>query len=403
MIEINHAKCTLCEECVSVCPFSALVREGHQIVVTESCRLCQICVKKCPEGAIYLQREDDVKPESRSDSTGVLVVAELSSSGLHPVTFELLGKGRSMADELGQKLYCIVVGENIGRFSQETLDYGVDTCFAYDHPELKHFRIEPYTNAVFDAIKRTNPAIVLCAATPLGRSLAPRVAVRCRTGLTADCTELEVRENGELVQIRPAFGGNIMAQIITPHHRPQMATVRYKVMEPAEYRRMPGARVVHCHLEPHELKSGVRILQSEPKTGQSSISDAEVVVVAGRGLKSKADLHIIEELADLLGGQVGVTRPLVEAGWAEHTRQIGLSGRTIRPKLLITVGVSGAVQFTSSISGAELIVAINHDPQAPIFGVAHYGLVGDLYSIVEELLHELQRGVDHDVLRDNIS
>ncbi|MGI6149119.1 MAG: electron transfer flavoprotein subunit alpha [Firmicutes bacterium] len=403
MIEINHEKCTLCEVCVAACPFAALVREGEQIVVLDSCRLCQICVKKCPEQAIFLRKQEREEVVDTSEWRGVMVVAEWTAAGLHPVTFELVGKGRELADQLGEKLYCVVVGEGISSACQEVLEYGVDTCLSYDHPQLRLMRVEPYASAIANAIERVRPGIVLLAATPIGRSLAPRVAVRFRTGLTADCTRLEVRPGGELVQIRPAFGGNIMAQIVTPRHRPQMATVRYKVMERAVPRRMPEAKVEHIQLPPQELKSGVAVISSEKKPPQTSLADAEVVVAAGRGVRSKGDLAMLEELAELLGGQLGVTRPLVEAGWADYTRQIGLSGRTIRPKLLITVGVSGAVQFAAGASGAELIIAINSDPNAPIFNIAHYGLVGDLYPIVEGLIHDLKGGTNHGLCADNIS
>ncbi|KLU40833.1 MAG: FAD-binding protein [Limnochordia bacterium] len=401
MIEINHGKCTLCEACIAACPFAALMRQGNRIVVLESCRLCKICVKRCPEGAIFVAGEGEEQLDSRAHWRGVMVVAEWTAAGLHPVTFELVGKGRELADELGEKLYCVVVGSGIDQACREIVEYGVDHCLAYDHPELEVMRIEPYTSAIANAIERVNPGIVLLAATPMGRALAPRVAVRFRTGLTADCTRLEVRGDGELVQIRPAFGGNIMAQIITPKRRPQMATVRYKVMERAVPQRMPGARVEHCQLNSEELRSRVTVIKSEKKPPQTSLADAEVVVAAGRGVRSKADLAMLEELAELLGGQLGVTRPLVEAGWAGHTRQIGLSGRTIRPKLLITAGISGAVQFTAGVTGAELIVAINSDPSAPIFRTAHYGLVGDLYPIVQGLIQDLKGGTDGAVLAHN--
>lgn len=403
MIEINHDKCTLCEVCVAACPFAALQREGDKIVVLDACRLCRVCIKRCPEQAIALRRAVEGTDDGhRAHWRGVMVVAEWTAAGLHPITFELVGKGRELADALGEKLYCVVIGEAIRPVCGEILEYGVDVCFAYDHPELKVMRVEPYTSAIANAIERVNPGIVLMAATPMGRSLAPRVAVRFRTGLTADCTRLEVRSSGELVQIRPAFGGNIMAQIITPKRRPQMATVRHKVMQRAKPRRMPGARVEHCTLTHHELKSGVTIIKSENKPPQTSLADAEVVVAAGRGVRSKGDLAMLEELAGLLGGQLGVTRPLVEAGWADHSRQIGLSGRTIRPKLLITVGVSGAVQFTAGVTGAEVIIAINSDPTAPIFNTAHYGLVGDLYPIVEGLTQDLKGGTARGILADNM-
>lgn len=396
MLKINDELCVLCQECVEVCPFGALSFDGKRIVVSESCRLCRVCIKKCPENAIYLEQTKE-EEQTPFDAKGILVVAEFDHQGLHPVTYELIGKGREMADSIDQPLGCVLVGKGCSRVGSGLLDYGVDTCFVYDHEAFEHFRVEPYANALEDVIRKFNPTIVLFAATPAGRSLAPRIAARFRTGLTADCTTLEVRSNGELVQIRPAFGGNIMAQIVTPKHRPQMATMRYKIMEPARPRRVPGARVEIRTLKPELLLSKISVLHSEKKPPEKSITDADVIIAAGRGIKERSNLLMLEELAELLGGQVGVTRPLVEAGWADQTRQIGLSGRAVRPKLLITVGVSGAVQFTASITGAEVIAAINNDPQAPIFQVAHYGLVGDLNEIVPALIRELGGVSEHAV------
>ncbi len=391
MIRVDQNKCTSCELCITTCPFGALASRDGQIEVLDSCRLCKICVDCCPEGALSFDDVDERDADSPKPSAeNVMVVAEFSGGKLHPVTYELIGKGRELADHGGHQLFCVVVGTDTAQACSEILEYGVDRCLVYDNPELRYMRIEPYTNAIADAIERTRPAIVLFAATPAGRSLAPRLAARLRTGLTADCTRLEVRGNLELVQVRPAFGGSIMAQIVTPRHRPQMATMRYKVMEPAKPRRMPGAKIEACRLAPELLASKIRILKSEQKPPESSISDAEVVVAAGRGFRERADLCLASRLADLLGGKLGVTRPLVENGWADHDQQIGLSGRAIRPKLLITVGVLGAVQFTASIAGAELIVSINRDANAPIFEVAHYGLVGDLYEVVPCLIAELR-------------
>lgn len=388
MLKINHDVCTLCEHCIGVCPFNALELKDDQIVVLDTCRLCKICVKQCPVEAMYIEIQN-TGTEADLTARDILVVSEFDGSKLHPVTLELIGKGREMADQISGNLGCVLIGQGIAHYGEYVLDYGVDKAFVFDHKELEHFRIEPYTNGVEQVIRDFNPAVVLFAATPIGRSLAPRVAARCRTGLTADCTTLEVRSKGELVQIRPAFGGNIMAQIITPKHRPQMATMRYKIMDPAKSRRNPQAKVEKLELAPEKLASAINVMHVETRPPEVSIADAEIIVAAGRGV-DREGLVLVEELANLLGGQVGVTRPLVEAGWADYTQQIGLSGRAIRPRLLITVGISGAVQFTASITGAEVIVAINNDAKAPIFQSAHYGLVGDLNTILPALIKQLQ-------------
>ena len=222
--------------------------------------------------------------------------------------------------------------------------------------------------------------------------MAPRLATRLRTGLTADCTILDIKENTDLVQIRPAFGGNIMAQIITPNNRPQMATVRYKVMNAPERNPYETGEIIQCDIAPEKLDSRVDVLDIIPKEKEQFIEAADVLVVAGRGIKKPEDLGMLQELADLLGGQLACTRPMAEAGWMEAKRQVGLSGRTVRPKLIITCGVSGAVQFTAGMNNSEQIIAINKDESAPIFKTAHYGLIGDLYEINPNLINQIKAG-----------
>ena len=232
--------------------------------------------------------------------------------------------------------------------------------------------------------------MLLVGATTVGRSLAPRVAARCRTGLTADCTILDIKDNTDLVQIRPAFGGNIMAQIVTPNSRPQLATVRYKVMSAPERSEKTSGKLTICDIDDSKLASNIEVKEVIPKEKEHSISEADVLVVAGRAVKAEKDMEMIKELADLLGGEVAVTRPLVEAGWEDAKKQVGLSGRTVRPKLIITCGVSGAVQFTAGMNNSDYIFAINKDDKAPIFKVAHYGIVGDIYDIVPKLIEEIK-------------
>jgi electron transfer flavoprotein alpha subunit len=340
---------------------------------------------------MFIEKQgEDLTEASLKETRNVIVIAEYDNKQLHPVTLELVGKGRAMADQISGELACVLMGCDCEKEATSLLEYGVDVVYLYDHKAFGHFTIEPYTNAVEDAIRDFEPAIALFAATPLGRSLAPRVAARFRTGLTADCTTLEVRENGELVQIRPAFGGDVMAQIITPKHRPQMATMRHKISEPARPRHNPGSKVVRRELTDELLQSGITVVNVQKRPPESSISDAEIIVACGRGVGNRETLGLVEELARLIGGQVGVTRPLVETGFANYRQQIGLSGRAVRPKLLITVGVSGAVQFTAGITGAETIVAIDSNPEAPIFQVCHYGLVGDLNEILPILIESLK-------------
>lgn len=385
---VNHAKCDLCPVCITVCPFNAIINEGGKIVFTEACRVCKICIKQCPQGAISLV--DEVRsPVDKTQWRGVMLYVEHEEGVIHPVTWELVGKARELAAKIKHPVYALFLGEDVAKAAPQLLEYGVDKVFVYEHRQLRHFRVDAYADAFADCVNKNKPSIILVGATALGRSLAPRLATRFRTGLTADCTVLDVKENTDLIQIRPAFGGNIMAQIITPNHRPQLATVRYKVMDSAEKVANPWGEIEIC---PVNVKSRIEVQEVRRKEVAPGITEAEVLVVAGRGIRGEKDMAMVRELAKSLGGQVAVTRPLIEAGWGDHTQQIGLSGRTVRPKLLITLGVSGSVQFVAGMSGAECIIAINQDNTAPIFAVAHYGLVGDLYEVVPTLIENLKVG-----------
>lgn len=385
MLRVNYEKCNLCGRCMEVCPFGGIGIMADRVIINEKCRLCRQCIKHCPTGALSLSKSSEGLV-NHAEWQGVLVFAEQSGGVIHPVTYELIGKGRELAKKLGQPLNCVLIGYQVRGKAAELLKYGVEKVYVYDYPELECYSIEPFRAAIAAAIEETQPNILLIGATSIGRSLAPRLAVRFRTGLTADCTVLDVKENGDLIQIRPAFGGNIMAQIVTPHHRPQMATVRYKVMEPAKADSCSKGEVVSCFIDQSKLASRVTVLQATPKPEEASITDAEVIVAVGRGIRTEGDLNLALELAHLLGGQLGATRPLIECGWLPYTRQIGLSGRTVRPKLLIACGISGAVQFVAGMSNAEQIYAINSDPNAPIFNVATHAIIGDLYQIIPRLI-----------------
>ena len=389
VLHVNQDKCNLCGECVAACPFRAIEIIEQRLEINAGCKTCKICIKKCPNSAIALIDEKR-SAINKDEWSGILVFVEHMEGEIHPVTYELIGKARKLADKIKQQVYCIFMGSGINSKASELLYYGVDKVFVYNYEELKHFRVDLYANTFEDCIRKLKPCIILVGATSIGRSLAPRLSTRFRTGLTADCTRLDVRDNTDLIQIRPAFGGNIMAQIITPNSRPQFATVRYKVMDQAECVDNPRGTVEESFLDESRLKSKIKVLQVLHKEKLPGISEAEILVVAGRGVKNQKDLAMLEEMAALLKGQLAVTRPLVEAGWAPYTKQIGLSGRTVKPKLIITCGISGAVQFTASMNSSECILAINKDKNAPIFKVAHYGIVGDLYEIVPGLIEKIK-------------
>lgn len=386
---INQDKVINKEELVKICPFGALEIKDDKVDINSGCKMCKLCVRKGPEGAVTFIEDERVEID-KSLWSGIAVYVDHVDGEIHPVTLELIGKARELADKVNQEVYCIAMGEKIEGNVHELLHYGVDKVFLYDDHELKFFRIEPYTSAIEDFINKVKPSVLLVGATTVGRSLAPRVSARFKTGLTADCTILDIKENTDLVQIRPAFGGNIMAQIVTPNSRPQLATVRYKVMSAPERSENESGEVVKLSLGVEKLNSNINVLEVVPKSKEKEISEADVLVVAGRGVKSEKDLSMVRELAEVLNGELASTRPLIEAGWIDAKRQVGLSGRTVRPKLIITCGVSGAVQFTAGINNSDYIFAINTDEKAPIFKVAHYGIVGDIYEILPALIEKIK-------------
>ena len=383
-LKFDAAKCTLCGKCIDKCPFGALSIEAKGIAVGDACRMCGMCVRSCPEGAIrFEQRANTVDKSKWSD---FLVYVEQERGDIHPVAFELIGEARKMARKVGYKVNCVLVGgEGTAENAKKLLPYGVDTVYVYEHPGFEGFRADCCADAVADCIAATKPSSVLIGATALGRSLAPRLSTRFHTGLTADCTTLDIEPSTDMVQIRPAFGGNIMAQIAIRRSRPQFATVRYRVMDRAERVQNPTGSVVKCTVTDDMARSRIRILSSEVIEKQKTIDEEDTLVVAGRGVRSEKDVEMCRRLAETLGGQLAFTRPMVENGFGDQMHQIGLSGRTVRPRLIITCGVSGAIQFTSCMKDAECIVAINSDPEAQIFKTAHYCIVDDLYQVVPRL------------------
>lgn len=387
---IHQDKIPDIREMLKICPFGAMEEQDGKLVINAGCKMCRLCVKKGPKGAVEYV-EDVKQPQINKDEwKGIAVYVDHVDGVIHPVTYELLGKAKEMAQVTGQEVYALFMGYNIREKSQELLHYGTDKVFVYDYKELARFEIEPYTAVFEDFIKNVKPSSILVGATTIGRQLAPRVAARMRTGLTADCTILQMNENTDLSQIRPAFGGNIMAHIKTPNHRPQMATVRYKIMNAPERTQQIYGAIIHCKIDPARLASHMEVLDIVRKSKEEQIENADVLVVAGRGVKKEEDLDMLRELADLLGGQVACTRPLVEAGWMDAKYQIGLSGRTVRPKLIITCGVSGAIQFVAGMNHSDYIFAINKDPKATIFKTANYCLTGDLYQILPQLIADIK-------------
>lgn len=388
--KVNHQTA---EAVMKVCPFGGLEYIDGKLNFTAGCKNCGLCVKKGPNGLVTESIEKDSTPKiDKNLWRGISVFIETDLDGVHHVSFELIGKAKELAEVIKHPVYAILIGskKKNDAYLMEILEYGVDKVFIYESPEYEKFNMERYARCLEDFINKIHPTVVLYGGTSLGRSLAPRIAAHFRTGLTADCTMLGIKENTDLIQVRPAFGGNVMAQIICPNNRPQMATVRYKIFKKPN-KVTPFGEKVYMDVDKLDMSSNIKTIDIKEKEKVTDISEADIIIACGRAFKSKEDLQMAEELADLLGGVVAVTRPLIEAGWKDAKFQIGLSGRTVAPKLIINLGISGAVQYTAGMNGSELIISVNDNPSAAIFDVSHYGIVGDIYKVVPCLISNIKK------------
>ncbi|MFH1033924.1 MAG: electron transfer flavoprotein subunit alpha [Pseudomonadota bacterium] len=388
---IDQDKCSGCGACVDACPFEALGLEGDKARVNESCTLCGTCLDVCPEGALAMEEVSRAADDRAALSRGVWVFAEQRGGALPEVVAELLGQGGRLAADLGVHLSAVLLGHGVAGLAGELFALGAATVYLADDPRLQEFNDDIYAEVLARLIAQHQPEVLLAGATALGRSLIPRVATAAATGLTADCTGLAIdKERRLLLQTRPAFGGNIMATIVCPQARPQMATVRPRVMKKGQRQEGATGRLVTVEMDPG-LASATQVLEVVGAVGeQVNLTGAEVVVVGGRGLGGPEGFDLARQLATALDGVVGATRGAVDAGWIGHAHQVGQTGRTIGPKLYIGLGVSGAVQHLVGMQSSEVIVAINSDPHAPIFQVATYGIVGDLFTVVPAMLGRLK-------------
>lgn len=376
------------ENLKKICPFGAISYNGEKLEISSACKMCKLCVKK--GGGVVEYKEDEIVGVEKSLWKGICVYVDHRERNIHRVTCELLGKAKELAKVTGHQVYALVIGYDMQDSVEKLIRYGADKVYVYDDKEFQHFRIEPYTAAFYDFIQKIKPSSVMLGATNLGRQLAPRIAARCRAGLTADCTVLQMKDNTDLVQIRPAFGGNIMAQIISTNTRPQFCTVRYKVFSEPQPDKNYVGEIIPMSIDKEKIASDIEILSYYDKPREVDIAEAEVIVAVGRGAMSEGMRKNAEELAELLGGIVACTRPLAEANIYDAKRQIGLSGRTVKPKFIICLGISGAVQFAAGMKSSDCIVAINNDKNASIFDVAHYGIVGDVNEIVPSLIEKIK-------------
>jgi len=413
--QVIPGKCIACgERCASACPVDGIVFDaaGEPVIASDKCIGCVKCVKVCAANAlemVYTPEElellkqweaqhdasdEELDPEELelrkrlAGYRGVWVVIEQFDGAAARVSWELLGSGRELADQRQVELAAVVIGHQVEHLCDEAFSYGADKVLLLDHPVYRDYRTQSFNDAIVHLIGKHRPEIILMGATGQGRDLAGAVATVVGTGLTADCTGLAIDPNGNLAQTRPAFGGNIMATIMCDRFRPQMATVRPHVMSLPTPEAGRGGEVVREDFAPREediLVKVLEVLRDGEGKDQIDIAAAEVIVSGGRGMMNADNFALLQELADELGGVVGASRSAVDAGWKPHSRQVGQTGKTVRPKIYIACGISGAIQHLVGMQDSDTIIAINRDPEAPIFQVASYGIVGDLFEVVPAL------------------
>lgn len=391
IIYVNQDKCTGCGICIKSCPFGSIKVVDKKASITSGCTLCGACVSSCKFNAIEARETKTGIKQDISKYKGVWVYAEEKKGQISNVTYELLGAGRKLADSLDTDLTCVLIGNGVTELAKNAFYYGADKVILTDDPQLSDFNDESNSDILVQMINNYKPEILLIGATTYGRSLAPRVASRLNTGLTADCTGLEIDPVKKiLLQTRPAFGGNLMATIICPENRPQMATVRPKVMKAPEPDFSRKGKVISASVEvPVNLKTKVKNIINNI-CELVNLTEADVIVSGGRGMGDPKNFALIDELAALLGGAVGASRAAVDAGWAEYSCQVGQTGKTVNPKVYFACGISGAVQHLVGMSSSDIIIAINKNPEAPIFKIATYGIVGDVLEVLPLLIKEFK-------------
>ena len=392
-IEIVLDKCTGCGLCVKSCPFAAINIKDKKAEIEANCTLCGSCVEVCNFDAIIIDRPK-MSDKDLSKYKDVWIFVELREQEIKKVSFELASKARELADTLDERVGAVILGEKAKHLCDEIAAYGVDVIYIAENDNLKEYNTSNYSGILTGLILKYKPNIVLFPATHLGRDLAPRVAATLEVGLTADCTGLSIKD-GLLLQTRPAFGGNIMADIISPNARPQMATTRPNVMKIQKPDTTLKAEIVSIpvDIDPNDKRIVIKEIVKTTKAGIKSLDEADIIISGGRGIGSADNFKILEDLAKTINGVVGASRAAVDAGWRPRSDQVGQSGKTVSPKLYIACGISGKIQHQVGMKSSDTIIAINTDPEAPIFEIADCGIVGDFNEIIPALNEELKKNL----------
>jgi len=404
-IKVLREKCIGCSICVNTCPYGAItmVEESHELkgqktdkadelayIDETKCTLCGECVGPCPTDAIFIG-EITSEFKGKTEYRNVMVFAEQRRGELEEAAFELLAKGRELADKLKTDLYALLICKDVSDKPNELISHGANKVIVVSDDSLFHFLPEPYTNTLIDIINKYKPSIFLAPSTTQGRALLSRTAASIYTGLTADCTGLDVDKNGNLLQTRPAFGGSIKARILTPDMRPQMATVRPKVFSPLPFDPERKGEIIEEAIPAERLVSTSKFESwIADETSEISIEDADIIFAGGRGLGGPENFKLLFELASMTGGAVGASRTTIDEGWIPYSHQVGQTGKTVAPSIYMAFGISGAIQHLEGMRSSDFIVAVNKDPEAPIFKVADIGIVADLFDVIPVLKKHLK-------------
>lgn len=389
-VRIEVENCTGCKLCQKACPYNAINIIDNKAVLNENCIHCGACIESCKFGCIKTDiKEMEVELSNYKD---VWVFAEHADNKINKNSIELFGCAKRLAKDLDEFVCAIILGNNVEKLAKELIFYGADKVYIAQNKNLGNYQVNAYTYVISEIIKKYKPNILLFGATFIGRELAPRIARKLNLGLTADCTELSIdKEKKLLLQTRPAFSGNLMATIVTKYTRPQMATVRRGVMKPLAYNKKRKGEVIEVKVKLNKEIFKTRVLErKKAEKKRVNLQDAKIIVAGGRGVGSKEGFRVLEEFADAIGGELACSRFVVEKGWLPQERQVGQTGQTVRPELYIACGISGAIQHKAGMQDSKIIIAINRDKDAPIFQIANYGIVGDLFEILPILTKKLK-------------